>query len=299
MTLSPPVTRKSLAFLDRMTRKIAERYPRTAEAQTKQLLKHVTGLGLLDFFTDEGFLDEESRMRFEELAERRASGEPLQYLLGEAPFLDFSLRVGSGVLVPRIETETLVRTALDLCRRGDLVRMKRIEALDLGTGSGNIAIGLARGEGRLRVDAAEGSSRAADYARRNISRYGMEDRIRLLRMDFLADSWEEHLRPRYDLILSNPPYIAEGDFDLLPEEVRREPRTALIGGLRGDEILRRLIRGGLGFLPNGGWMLLEMGMGQGGPLREYLREFPDLRCDKIVKDPQGIERVLVIRREIP
>lgn len=190
-------------------------------------------------------------VRLDAAVRRRAAGWPLQYVTGEAWFWSHKLRVGPGVLVPRPETETLVDAALERLQGGGRVA-------DIGTGSGAIALALAGERPDLEVTAVERSPRALRYARQNL---GPE--VRLLRGDLL-----QPLTAPQDVIVSNPPYVSAAEYGDLAPDVRREPRTALVGGRDGLSVLRRLARGAGQHLRPGGWLLVEIGAGQGEAVQE-------------------------------
>ncbi|MDA8344353.1 MAG: peptide chain release factor N(5)-glutamine methyltransferase [Thermaerobacter sp.] len=176
---------------------------------------------------------------------RRQEDWPIQYLLGQAWFWSRPLVVGPGVLVPRPETEIVVQEMLARAPVGGRVA-------DIGTGSGAIALAVGIERSDLRIVAVERSRRALRYARQNLA--GIAD---VLEGDLFAP-----LREPQDVIASNPPYVRERDYAMLPPDVRHEPRGALVGGADGLTVVRRLVRGAPGRLAKGGWLILEVGAGQ-------------------------------------
>lgn len=251
-----------------------------------------------------------SARRVESLVARRMAHEPLQYLIGRASFLDFEVRVGPGVFIPRPETEQLVDRALRAWRPD------RPWAIDLCSGSGAIAIALARARPDARVIALELSPVALASARRSASDAGVEDRVYFVRSDLLAalrppnhdprqatrdrgqvtrDRWPEALEERLGLLVSNPPYAAEGDV-VQPEVRDHEPRSAWEAGPSGLEIYRRLIPEAAALLPAGCPMLLELGYGQERQVPELLRRDGNWSAATIEADFQAIPRVLTCRR---
>lgn len=193
------------------------------------------------------------------LIERRRSGEPVAYLTGTREFWSLRLRVTEATLIPRPETETLVTWALEL----DMPA--RAEALDLGTGSGAIALAVAGERPAWRVEAVDSCDAALAVARDNAARAG------LARVQFRQSDWYGALgMRRYDLVLSNPPYIDGEDSHLDHAELRYEPRGALVAADRGLSELRRVIDGAPRHLRDGGWLLLEHGFEQGAAVRELL-----------------------------
>lgn len=196
----------------------------------------------------------EIQTRFSRLLERRAAGEPYAYLCGQREFHGLELRVDTRVLIPRPDTETLVGFALEHMGPEDAV-------LDLGTGSGAIALALKHARPASRVDAVDRSADALAVARANAGR---------LRLDigWLHGSWFEPVTGRYALIVSNPPYIATGDPHL--PALAHEPITALVSGADGLDDLRQIVRLAPLHLKPGGWLLLEHGHDQGEAVRGLL-----------------------------
>ncbi|MBS0396960.1 MAG: peptide chain release factor N(5)-glutamine methyltransferase, partial [Proteobacteria bacterium] len=197
---------------------------------------------------------------FAALIERRAAGEPVAYLLGRRDFWTLTLEVGPAVLVPRPETELLVELALAL-----LADRRAPAVLDLGAGSGAIGLAIASERGDAHVDLVESSAAALALAERNRARLGLANaRLR-------AGDWYEPVAGRrYDLIVSNPPYLAATDPHLAGPELRYEPRAALIAGATGLEALEAIAAGAAAHLVAGGAVLLEHGAEQGAPVRSLL-----------------------------
>jgi len=191
---------------------------------------------------------------FRRLVERRLAGAPLAHLTGTREFWSLPFEVGPAVLVPRPETEGLVEKVLELSSREDE------DIVDVGTGSGCIAVALAQELPRARIRAVDVSERALRVARRNAARHKAR-RIEFLRSDLLSAFRATGLK--FDFIVSNPPYIARAEWDGLPEDVRRyEPRRALLAGESGLELIERLVRRSAAFLKPGGYLILEIGEGQ-------------------------------------
>ncbi len=222
------------------------------------------------------------------LVRRHAGGEPLQYLIGEREFFGLDFSVTPAVLIPRPETEILVEAALRLAPGPDM------RYADVGTGSGCVAVSVA-----CRLPASSGwatdiSGAALEVACANAARHGVLGRVRFIRADLL-----ECFRPGplFDMILSNPPYVALEDYDTLSSGVRdHEPRGALVGGRDGLDCYRRLGPGAAPRLAPGGRLLLEVGRGQAGRVRR-LMEGAGLAAEEAIGDLQGIPRCLVFRKE--
>ena len=221
----------------------------------------------------------DAQARFLEFTSRRKAGEPVAYILGRKEFYGLELAVNPAVLIPRPETELLV----DLSLERDFESV-----VDLGTGSGAIALALKKNRPRARVVAVEASAAALVVARRNAVKHSLE-------VEFRHGRWLEGMEESFDLIVSNPPYVAAGDSHL--PELRFEPLGALVSGADGLDAIRELARSAPARLAAGGWLLLEHGMGQDRTVRELLAaagleevtSWPDLA---------GIPRVSGGRRKI-
>ncbi len=206
----------------------------------------------------------------------RAQGLPLAYVLGEQAFCGLALKVGPDVLIPRPETEVLVDWALDLLPAG-LPR----QVADLGTGSGAIALALAARRPGLRLTATDASAAALTLARANAARLELD-------VSFLLGHWWQPLAgQRFDLVVSNPPYIAEGDAHLAA--LGHEPQAALTSGPDGLDALREIIAGARAHLAPGGWLLLEHGHDQGSAVRQALADHGFGRCETRL-DLAGLDR---------
>jgi release factor glutamine methyltransferase len=221
------------------------------------------------------------------LLERRRRGEPIQYITGEAEFYGLPFRVTSAVLIPRPETEHSVEKVIALCRELDQPRV-----VDVGTGSGAIAVAVAHQLPQTRVTATDISAEALAIACENAARNGVVERIRFLQGDLLAPVSGE----RFDVVASNPPYVSTDDRPSLDVEVREfEPATALFAGADGLQIYTRLIPQAAEALVPGGHIVLEIGYGQRDAISHLLTAsgFEDV---EFVPDLQGIARVAVARR---
>ena len=217
---------------------------------------------------DTDALASETSAAFDILIARRAAGEPLAYLVGSQEFFGLTLQVDARVLVPRADTETLVDWALELLQvPGALAVLPAPKILDLGTGSGAIALAVAhslRQAGRpASVVAVDASADALNVARANASRLQ-------LALTFIESHWFNQVKGRFDLVLSNPPYIASADPHLAA--LQHEPLQALTAGADGLDDIRHIIDRAPQHLQPGGWLLLEHGYDQAEPVRELLSQ---------------------------
>jgi release factor glutamine methyltransferase len=225
-------------------------------------------------------LPAEAAPAFAELLRRRAAGEPVAYILGRREFWSLDLEVSAATLVPRPETELLVELALDRLPPDSDARI-----LDLGTGSGGIARALGSERPRARVTAVDASAPALAVARRNAARLQL-DRVRLLRSDWFSAVRDEG----FELVVSNPPYLADDDPHLREGDLPFEPAQALSSGRDGLDALRTICAEAPARLVAGGWLLFEHGLGQGEAARALLR---DAGFENVAswRDLEGRERI--------
>lgn len=253
-----------LRLLEWTTRRFADASVDSPRLAAQILLAHALGIDRVQLYVQHDKpLGPDELGRYRDLVRRRLAGEPVAYLTGRQEFWSLPLAVDARVLVPRRDTETLVELVLD--------RVDRAAALaiaDIGTGAGPVALALARELPAARVVATDASAEALAVARENASRLGLAERI-----DFRAGDLLAALRDgeRFDVIASNPPYVASGEIDRLAPEVRREPRGALDGGGDGLDHLRRLVAGAASHLVSpGGLLALEHGFDQGPAVRALI-----------------------------
>jgi release factor glutamine methyltransferase len=269
-------------------KQIAERLATVSDSarlDAELLLCHALGRPRSYLYTwPEQELDEEQAEALEKLVERRQGGEPVAHILGKREFWSLELALSTDTLIPRPETELLVEAAL-----ARIPEQAEWAVADLGTGSGAIALAIASERPRCRITAVERSAGALAMARQNAQRLGLGN------VEFLQGDWFAPLAGRrFQVILSNPPYIPDNDPHLSRGDLRFEPRSALAAGPDGLADLRQLVSGAPAFLCPPGWLLLEHGYDQGGAVTGLLdtagyAEVADLT------DLQGHGRVAVGR----
>ncbi len=237
-------------------------------------------------------LGSEELDRFRELIRRRSRREPVAYITGTKEFWSLPIRVTPQVLIPRPETELLVEVALGEGRAFAASLSGPVRVLEIGTGSGAVAIALARegGDG-FHLVATDRSGGALEVARANARELGVDHRIEFLEGDLLGPL--DSQREPFSMIVSNPPYVPSREIPNLPPELREyEPSEALDGGNDGLDIIRRLLAEAGGRIANGGCLLLEVGAGQRPSIEEILEETPSWRHWRWHQDLAGTDRVL-------
>jgi release factor glutamine methyltransferase len=235
--------------------------------------------------------DEELRTRFRDLVRRRAEGMPVAYLVGHREFFSLDFRVTPDVLIPRPETEFVVLTALDLIKsRAD---KRPLAVADVGTGSGIIAIAIAKHAPQAQVTAIDVSPAALAIARDNAARLGVDERIRFVH----GDLFDAVGNQRFDLIASNPPYISRREMEQLPRDVKAyEPELALAGGEMGASVIERLVPQAADRLASGGSLLLEISPLLQQRVETLLEADGRWQLEKTVMDMAGLARVVHARR---
>lgn len=262
---------------------LARRGVASPRVEAEVLLMHVLGADRAALYARRAALTEAEAAAYRRALHRRAAGTPLQYLTGRQAFFGLELEVAPGVFIPRPETEVLVEVALGL-----LEDRERPLVVDVGTGTGAIALAVKARRPDARVLATDRSAAAVALARRNAARLGLE--IEVLEGDLLAPI-PASLRGRVDLLVSNPPYVTEEEYASLPPEVRAEPPEALVGG---TEHHRRLAAAAPGWLAPGGWLAVEVGASQGQEVAALFRRH--LERVEVVPDLTGRDRVVRGRR---
>lgn len=263
---------------------LADHGVESPEAEAEILLAHLLGTDRAGLYAQPANLTAEERDLLSRMLLVRASGVPLQHLTGDQPFFGMRLRVRPGVFIPRPETEILVEQALHC-----LATTARPIVVDVGTGTGAVALAIKKARKEARVLATDASPEAAALARENAEELRREIEVR--EGDLLAPVPEE-LRGGVDLIVCNPPYVTEEEYAELPDVVRADPREALVGG---TEVHARLAEEGLGWLRPGGWLAMEIGASQGSEVAGLLAE----RYERVevVPDLAGLDRV--VRGRLP
>lgn len=261
------------------------------------LLEHALRRPALDLRLSESQpVEGEGLRRAQALLARRANREPLQYLLGTQEFCGVEFEVEPSVLIPRPETELLVDAAVRYAGMHSAAGRRPV-IVDMGTGSGCIAVTLARRMPLAVLYATDRSAEALRVAKRNAERHGVAGQVTFLEGDLLQPLRACGVTGRVDLVISNPPYIAEREWEALQPEVRLfEPRIALAGGEDGLAIYRRLVQEAAKLLTTAGWLIMEIGQGQVHPILALIEATGRYGTVDVRRDQAGIDRVVCARR---
>ena len=264
----------------------------SARLDAEVLLSFYLGCDRLEFYKNPDMPISETKLSaFRNLIARRLQWEPVAYITGRKEFWSFTLEVNNSVLIPRPDTEIIVEEALDICRKID---SSEIKILDIGTGSGAIAIALAKEMPYAKVVATDISPAAVNLAQKNAAALGLKEKI-----DFRQGNLFEPVDGIFDIIVCNPPYISAQDYEKLPAGVKNyEPQDALLAGKSGLEFYEKLIYQAAGFVQKNGWLLLEIGAKQEAGVRGIMETSSCYDSIEMSRDYAGLPRVIKARRKI-
>jgi len=260
-----------------------------AKTEIELILCHLLNCERLQLYMYGGEqLDESHLNRFEQIIQHRLTRHPLQFILHEAWFYGRKFFVNESVMAPTPETELLCEQAVALVKQKKLVNPKM---LDVGVGSGVISVTMAAELGYGSVVALDISEEALEVARRNVAEYGLAERIELRRSDYFSA-----VRPdeKFDLIMSNPPYITDGDYVTLDPEVLADPKIAMTAGEDGLDAIRVILRDAPDFLAPGGRIMFEIGLGQAEAVADLTGDDDRYRSLVVIKDLNQRDRLIVL-----
>ncbi len=249
-------------------------------SEDELILTHIFKCSRSSYYLQKPQLSQQQQAEFQSIKLRRSQGEPLQYILGSCDFMGLELKVDARVLVPRPETEVLVDLALK--------KFKGTAILDIGTGSGNIAIALAKHLPQAKIITVDISKDAQSLARENAINHKVQGQIEFVGCDIATYKTQQ----KFDLVISNPPYIPKARMAQLPIDVQKEPLLALDGGLDGLDFYRTIIKMIPGLIRAGGCLMMEFGDGQALAIRELISKsqlFPNIT---IHQDLAGKDRII-------
>ncbi len=234
--------------------------------------------------------------QYRAMIKRLIDGEPLQYITGVQEFWSMEFMVNSSVLIPRPETEILVEQAVTVYNKYFKEEGRRVSILDIGTGSGAIALAAASEINDAEITALDISHPALETAMKNAEKHGLTERVKFLQGDLFSPFKEN--RQHFDIIISNPPYVTAAEFESLPKKIKDfEPKTALVGDDDGLCYIRTIINEAYNFLSPGGWLMLEMAPDQTDNAVKMTRATGRYSDEKIVKDYSNKDRVVTARNK--
>lgn len=266
------------------------------ETNADTLLAYLLSCDRARLYTNpENIIDDAVIRKYKELIYKRASHVPLQYITRQVEFMSLSFIVDERVLIPRPETEILVETVLNKAQEKEFAN-KSIIIMEIGTGSGNIAVSLAKNLSNAEIYTGDISEDALTLAQLNIQRHGVVDKVHILHGDFFGAFCNNVKKGHIDFLVSNPPYVSESEWKHLEPELRdHEPREALVGGKDGLCFYRRIVKESTDWLRPGGYLIIESGETQANTITKFMESDGHYEDIEITKDLQGKERVISAR----
>ena len=279
------------SFLNWSQNQLAQAKVLSPRLDSEILLAHTLNLSRTDLKArPERVLNKSEKHLAEKNVERRRKREPVSLIVGHQEFWSLDFVVDDNVLTPRPETEILVETALNC------VSSPASKILDLGTGSGVLAVVMAKEMPECKVSALEVDPKALSIANVNALQHGVADKIKFVCADLRKEDWSGP----YSMILSNPPYIPSADIQkIMPEVQNYEPMKALDGGEKGLDFYKTIIPMSVGQLENNGWLILEIGHDQARDVVALFRDFSCFKNVEVIKDYSGYDRVIKAKKETP
>ena len=262
--------------------------------ETELLFTSILNCNRLSLYLNKDILlDKAKSSLVSSVLKRRVQGEPLQYILGKTEFMGLEFKVTTDVFIPRPETEILVETVIKQLSAISY-KLSAINILDLGTGSGCIAVSLAKLLPDVNVTAIDTSQEALNIAKKNAEINAVADKIKFIQSDLLT-AYSLQLTA-YDIIVTNPPYIPTRDIETLQAEIRYEPRIALDGGRDGLDFYRRIIDIAVRYLKKGGFVIMEMGFNQKDAIKNIFQNSGYFEIIEFVKDYNNMDRVVIAKK---
>ncbi len=251
------------------------------------ILSEITKKKIPDLYLDEEEISLRTIKKYIEYLKKIIKGIPLQYIIKKSDFYKYQFHVDKGVFIPRPETEILIEKTIEIYK--NFFFPSFVNILDIGTGSGNIAITLGKEIKNSSLIATDISEKSIKIAKKNAARYKVENKIKFIKTDLFPKK-----NIKFDIIVSNPPYIPEREIENLENDVKKEPYIALNGGKSGMKYIKKILKNSGKYLSNNGFLLLEIGYNQSKFLKN--KKFNDLKIVEFTNDLNGIERVVIFKK---
>ncbi|HRR96318.1 MAG TPA: peptide chain release factor N(5)-glutamine methyltransferase [Candidatus Ratteibacteria bacterium] len=251
------------------------------------ILSEITKKKIPDLYLDEEEISSRTIKKYIEYLNKIIEGIPLQYIIKKSDFYKYQFYVDKGVFIPRPETEILIEKTIEIYK--NFFFPSFVNILDIGTGSGNIAITLGKEIKNSSLIATDISEKSIKIAKKNAARYKVENKIKFIKTDLFPKK-----NIKFDIIVSNPPYIPEREIENLENDVKKEPYIALNGGKSGMKYIKKILKNSGKYLSNNGFLILEIGYNQSKFLKN--KKFNDLKIVEFTNDLNGIERVVIFKK---
>ncbi|MCH7673809.1 peptide chain release factor N(5)-glutamine methyltransferase [candidate division KSB1 bacterium] len=290
-------TKNIVDLLNDSSKFLSEKGIENARLNAEQLLRHTLDMNRVDLYLNQDrSLTQTEMSAFKRCLKRRAAREPLQYILGEAEFMSLPFVVDENVLIPRPETEILVEKTIEMCNE-KFASKDRIEILEFGTGSGCISVSLAKYLENARITSLDISRDALKVAEKNAGLNGVDDRIQFINQDCTSSKIANYFPDKFDVLVSNPPYVSPTDFEDLPEEIKKyEPAVALSDNRDGLSFYRKIAELSPELIKISGFLMLELGLGQAVAVKEIFVK-TSFNNINIFQDLNEIDRILFCEYE--
>lgn len=283
-------SRENILFLKELENKLAQSHVLSPAAEARNLIEHFSKSAPFKFISGQTALSLHGKRLISRALKLRQKGKPLAHIIGQAPFYGRLFYVNSDVLIPRPESEILLQEVFGII--DTFYETKKPKIVDVGTGSGCLAISLTLERPACRMTALDVSKKALLIAKKNLKAFGLRQ-IKCYQSNLFSHFLGK--KDRWDIVVSNLPYIETSQISGLSREVRSEPRLALDGGVAGLDLIFKLLESAPNFLNKDGWIFLEIGKGQSRALAKKIKQMKVFENFRFVKDLNGIERVLVAR----
>lgn len=276
----------ALTLLKRAKEKLQERI-KSPYLEAEIILSHLLGIDRYKIYVENIIVPKEISKKFLRLIDKRSERIPLGYLIKKIYFYNCEFIIEKGVFIPRPETELVVEKIIDLYKK--YFYPKKIKILDIGTGCGNIAIALAKNIDNCFVLGIDINKKSLEIAYKNANLNKVRKKLK-----FLFSNLFKNIKEEFEIIVSNPPYVSEREYKKLEEEVKKEPKRALIGGQDGLKVIRKILKESVFYLKKNGFLIIEIGYNQAEKIKKIIP--PALQLFSIEKDFSSLERIMVFKK---
>lgn len=276
----------ALTLLKKAKEKLQKRI-KSPYLEAEIILSHLLGIERYKIYVENIIVPKEISKKFLRLIDKRSERIPLGYLIKKIYFYNCEFIIEKGVFIPRPETELVVEKIIDLYKK--YFYPKKIKILDIGTGCGNIAIALAKNIDNCFVVGIDINKKSLEIAYKNANLNKVRKKIK-----FLFSNLFKNIKEEFEIIVSNPPYVSEREYKKLEEEVKKEPKRALIGGQDGLKVIRKILKESVFYLKKNGFLIIEIGYNQAEKIKKIIP--PALQLFSIEKDFSSLERIMVFKK---
>lgn len=269
-------------------KELKEKSIESPRLEAEIILSSLLGIERFKIYTEKIFINEKLFKKFLKLIEKRKKRIPLSYITKKIYFYNCEFKIENGVFIPRPETELLVEKTIQLYK--NYFYPKKVKILDIGTGCGNISICLAKNIENCKVTGVDISKKSLYISYKNAILNKVEKKIK-----FIISNVFDKINEKFEIIVSNPPYVSKNEYENLEEEIKKEPKRALIGGIDGLKIIRKIISGSPVYLKKNGFLIIEIGFNQAPEIKKITPS--NLEIFSIEKDFFSFDRIMVFKKK--